>query len=78
MPLAHRVLALHDSESFAAEIVNRCAMERLIDEHNTDAAYHVNILWSLIALNPWASVFLRRRLRGERLAGAATGRAVIN
>ncbi len=75
-PLAHRVEALRDQNSFAAEHTDAKAVARLIDEHNRGAANHADTLWTLVALDAWGSVFLRERVRAERLPGAATGRMI--
>lgn len=72
--LAHRVEALRDKDSFATEVTNRKVVEHLIAEHNAGTANHADILWTLIALNVWATAFLGARVRSERLPGAATGR----
>jgi len=76
-PLAERVAVLRDKSSFAAEVTDRAAIGRIIDEHNRGVCDHTNVLWSLIALDAWAAVFLGHRVRGERLPGAATGRAIL-
>jgi asparagine synthase (glutamine-hydrolysing) len=74
--LAHRVEALRDSGSLASQVTDRASVARLIDEHNRRQANHADILWTLIALDAWASVFLGASVRSERLPGAATGRAI--
>lgn len=73
-PLAHRVAALRDKGSFAAESTNPAVVERLIDEHDRGAANHADTLWSLVALDLWANIFLGGRVRSERLPGAQTGK----
>ena len=73
-PLAHRVLALRDQGSFAAESTNPAVLARLIDEHNSGAANHADTLWSLVALDLWANIFLGASVRSERLPGAQTGK----
>jgi asparagine synthase (glutamine-hydrolysing) len=72
--LAHRVQSLRDADSFAAGVANRNVVEQLINEHNSRTANHGDILWTLIALDTWARVFLGSRVRSERLPGAATGK----
>ena len=74
--LARRVDALREPGSFAAEVTDRAAVERLIHEHNRGAANHADTLWTLIALDAWAGVFLGARVRTERLPGAATGKSL--
>jgi asparagine synthase (glutamine-hydrolysing) len=75
-PLAHRVQSLRETDSFAARVTNRKTIEQLISEHNAKTANHGDILWTLIALDVWARVFLDSRVRSERLPGAATGKAL--
>jgi asparagine synthase (glutamine-hydrolysing) len=74
--LAHRVQSLRDADSFAAGVTNRNVVEQLINEHNSRTANHGDILWTLIALDTWARVFLGSRVRSERLPGAATGKTL--
>jgi asparagine synthase (glutamine-hydrolysing) len=74
--LAHRVQSLRDADSFAAGVTNRNVIEQLINEHNSRTANHGDILWTLIALDVWAKVFLGSRVRSERLPGAATGKTL--
>lgn len=72
--LAHRVLALRDKGSFAAENTDPVVVARLIDEHDSGAANHADTLWSLVALDLWANIFLGASVRSERLPGAQTGK----
>jgi asparagine synthase (glutamine-hydrolysing) len=76
-PLAHRVQALRDKDSFSAGLFERATIEQLITAHDLGSANHANILWSLIALDSWANTFLRAHVKSERLPGAATGRAIL-
>jgi asparagine synthase (glutamine-hydrolysing) len=76
-PLAYRAQALRDPGSPAGEYVERAEVERLIAEHDRGVANHADILWSLVALDSWASTFLRGRIQSQRLPGAATGRAML-
>jgi asparagine synthase (glutamine-hydrolysing) len=73
-PLAHRVEALREQGSFSAESTNPALLARLIDEHNRGAANHADTLWSLVALDLWANIFLGASVRSERLPGAQTGK----
>ena len=73
-PLAHRVAALLDKGSFAAESTDPAVVARLIDEHNRGAANHADTLWTLVALDLWANIFLGQSVRNVRLPGAATGK----
>ena len=74
--LAHRVQSLREADSFAAQVTNRNVIEQLINEHNSRTVNHGDILWTLIALDTWARVFLGSRVRSERLPGAATGKTL--
>ena len=74
--LAHRVQSLREADSFAARVTNRNVIEQLINEHNAKTANHGDILWTLIALDTWARVFLDGPVRSERLPGAATGKTL--
>ena len=73
--LGHRVDRLRDSGSPLQEIVRGAAMDRLIDEHNHKTADHGDLLWTLIALDSWARVFLQESVRHATLPGAFTGRS---
>ena len=74
--LSHRVEALRDSGSLASQVLKRASVERLIEEHNRREANHADVLWTLVALDAWAKVFLGASVRSERLPGAATGRVL--
>lgn len=74
--LAHRVQALQDNDSFAVRVTNRNVVDQFINEHNAKIANHGDILWTLIALDVWARVFLGSRVRSERLPGAATAKTL--
>jgi asparagine synthase (glutamine-hydrolysing) len=74
--LAHRVADLRDGDSFAARVTNRNVIEQLIKEHNSRSVNHGDILWTLIALDVWAKVFLGNQVRSVRLPGAATGKTL--
>ncbi|MGH9940777.1 MAG: asparagine synthase (glutamine-hydrolyzing) [Pyrinomonadaceae bacterium] len=76
-PLAYRVQALRDRGSLAGEFVERAEVERLIAEHDRGDANHADILWSLVALDSWGSIFLGAHVQSQRLPGAATGRAML-
>jgi asparagine synthase (glutamine-hydrolysing) len=75
-PLAHRVAALRDRDSLVAQVTDQKVVDRLIVEHDSRRDNHGDILWTLVALNSWASVFLGSQVRGERLPGAATGKTL--
>ncbi len=75
-PLSHRVEALGDTGSLAAQVTDREAVSRLIDEHRAGKANHGDVLWTLLALDAWAAAFLGAQVHSERLPGAATGKAL--
>jgi asparagine synthase (glutamine-hydrolysing) len=74
--LSHRVEALGDTSSLAAQVTDREAVSRLIDEHKAGKANHGDLLWTLLALDAWAAAFLGPQVHSERLPGAATGKAL--
>jgi hypothetical protein len=49
-------------------------LDRVIAEHGSRAADHTDMLWSLIALESWATTFLRGSVGETILPGSATGR----
>ena len=75
-PLSHRVDALRDTGSLAAQVTDQKVVARLIDEHRTGKANHGDVLWTLLALDAWAAAFLGPQVHSERLPGAATGKAL--
>ena len=72
--LAERVAMLAADGAFVHRFLNRSALGRLVTEHDSRAADHTDILWSLIALESWADTFLRGSVRETILPGVATGR----
>ena len=72
--LAERVARLTADGAFVHRFLNRSALGRLVTEHDSLAADHTDILWSLIALESWADTFLRGSVRETILPGVATGR----
>jgi asparagine synthase (glutamine-hydrolysing) len=73
-PLAHRVAALGRADAFVRGLVRPAALDDAVAAHNRREADHTDILWSLIALESWATTFLRGSEREAVLPGAATGR----
>ncbi|HWX40864.1 MAG TPA: asparagine synthase (glutamine-hydrolyzing) [Blastocatellia bacterium] len=73
-PLSARVHGLLSSNSFASEVADPKRVRSLIQQHDSRQADHGNVLWSLIALETWASIFLRSRVHEFRLPGAETGK----
>jgi asparagine synthase (glutamine-hydrolysing) len=74
--LAHRVQSLREAGSFAARVTNRNVIEQLINEHNAKTANHGDILWTLIALDTWARVFLDGRCAARDYLAQHTGKAL--
>jgi asparagine synthase (glutamine-hydrolysing) len=72
--LAERVASLTADGAFVHRFLNRSALGRLVTDHDSRAADHTDILWSLIALESWADTFLRGSVRETILPGVATGR----
>jgi asparagine synthase (glutamine-hydrolysing) len=74
-PLCDRVRALTDAGAPMGEALDRGRVARLVEEHTAGRADHRVALWSLMALDAWARVFLGARMGAETLPGAARGRA---
>jgi asparagine synthase (glutamine-hydrolysing) len=74
--LAHRVEALRDSKSYASEVMNPGAIQRLVAEHNSGTKNHADILWTLVAFDAWAATFLGATVREEMLPGAESGKSL--
>jgi len=72
--LAERVAGLTADGAFVQRYLKRPALARLVAEHDSRAADHTDILWSLIALESWADTFMRGSVRATILPGVATGR----
>jgi asparagine synthase (glutamine-hydrolysing) len=72
--LGSRVERLRDPHSKLREVLNGRAIDRLIEQHNRGTADHGDILWTLIALDAWAAVFLQESIQRVHLPGALTGR----
>jgi asparagine synthase (glutamine-hydrolysing) len=72
--LAPRVAELTADGAYVHSFVRRPTLDHLVTEHNSRAADHTDILWSLIALESWANTFLRGPVRETILPGVATGR----
>jgi asparagine synthase (glutamine-hydrolysing) len=74
--LAHRVETLRDSKSYASEVMNPGAIQRLVAEHNSGTKNHADILWTLVAFDAWAATFLGATVREEMLPGAESGKSL--
>jgi asparagine synthase (glutamine-hydrolysing) len=57
-PMWERLCAVTDPGGPLAGWVDGPRLRRLVDEHGTGAADHRSVLWSLLALDAWARVFL--------------------
>ncbi|HET8654098.1 MAG TPA: asparagine synthase (glutamine-hydrolyzing) [Longimicrobiaceae bacterium] len=71
-PLARRVDELRDPQAFVQGVARAGAVDALVREHAAGAD-RTDLLWSLLALERWASVFLGPALRTEELPGRNTG-----
>jgi asparagine synthase (glutamine-hydrolysing) len=73
-PLAARIDALRGGGAFVSRATRPSVVDRLAREHLAGEADHSPLLWALVALESWASVFLGPSMRGEQLPGARTRR----
>jgi asparagine synthase (glutamine-hydrolysing) len=69
-PLSERVHALTDAGAPIAAMTEPAEVRRLVDEHAAGRADHRSALWSLLALDTWARVFLGPAVRAAVLPGA--------
>jgi len=69
--LGDRVAALTDPGAPMASALDGDEVGRRIAEHRAGTADHRVVLWSLVALDAWARVFLGPRMRAGLLPGAA-------
>jgi asparagine synthase (glutamine-hydrolysing) len=69
-PLAQRVEAIRERDSFVRGLVDERAVERLIAEHDGGAADHTDILWTLASLEVWGRCFLGAAVHSHELPGA--------
>ena len=72
--LAHRVDALRDTSCFVRTLVDGDALDTILRRRMTGEGADTDLLWTLIALEAWASTFLGPDLPVRGLPGAATGR----
>lgn len=72
-PLARRVSELRDPQAFVHGVTRPGIVEKLVQQHAAGID-HTDLLWSLLALERWADVFLGQEPREERLPGRTTGR----
>jgi len=56
--LAGRLAALREPDAFVRSIVRSDALDRVLGEHARGTADHADLLWTLLALEVWASAFL--------------------
>ena len=69
-PLGDRVASLTDAGAPMAGALERAEVARRIAEHQAGVADHRVVLWTLLALDAWARVFLGPAMREARLPGA--------
>lgn len=69
--LADRVRALAEPSGPSSGSTYPAVVRRIADEHARRAADHRTLLWSLVALDVWARVFLGPAPRPQSLPGAA-------
>jgi len=69
-PLWDRVHSLTDSGAPVGAMADPGAVRRAVEEHGSGRADHRAALWSLLALDAWARVFLGPALRTTTLPGA--------
>jgi asparagine synthase (glutamine-hydrolysing) len=74
-PLWERVRALTDPGAPIGSMADAGQVGRLVREHAGGRADHRSALWSLLALDAWARVFLGPRVRTATLPGARASAA---
>ena len=72
--LAHRVEALRDGDCFVRTLVDGRALDAVLQRRTTGEGADTDLLWTLIALERWATTFLAPELPVRGLPGASTGR----
>jgi asparagine synthase (glutamine-hydrolysing) len=60
---------LLDGGSLARAMLDRAAIERLLDDHERGRRDEANRIWTLLSLDVWHTVFLARGGPGPALAG---------
>jgi asparagine synthase (glutamine-hydrolysing) len=73
--LGARVDRLRASSAFVRGLVDGKRLDTLLTQHATGAADHADILWTLVALETWAEVFLRTSpgMQADRWRSSARG-----
>ncbi|MBX6364864.1 MAG: asparagine synthase (glutamine-hydrolyzing) [Gemmatimonadetes bacterium] len=72
--LGTRVERLREPDAFVRQVVRASALDALLDRRSEPSAAEADVLWTLIALEAWASIFLGERIEDVVLPGAHTGR----
>jgi asparagine synthetase B (glutamine-hydrolysing) len=72
--LGKRVERLRDPAAFVRTLVVPRELDVVLAEHARGEVDHADVIWSLLALETWADVFLRNRPSPHALPGARTGR----
>jgi asparagine synthase (glutamine-hydrolysing) len=73
-PLHDRLQALRDPHAFLRRYTVPSRIESLIEEHARGTVDHADVLWTLLALEAWASLFVGAALRPQTLPGATWSR----
>lgn len=72
--LGDRVERLREPDAFVRQVVRAEALDARLDGRRERSAAEADVLWTLIALETWASTFLGQRTEEVVLPGAHTGR----
>jgi asparagine synthase (glutamine-hydrolysing) len=74
--LHDRVAALRDANAFVRSVLRGDAVDRTIDEHWRRERDHTDLLWTILSLDAWGTLFLRGSLTLTELPGARTGKSL--
>jgi len=74
--LHDRVAALRDGNAFVRTVLRGDAVDRTIDEHWRRERDHTDLLWTILSLDAWGTLFLGASLTLMELPGARTGRVL--
>ncbi|MGQ0643325.1 MAG: asparagine synthase (glutamine-hydrolyzing) [Gemmatimonadaceae bacterium] len=72
--LHDRVAALRDPQTFVRCVLLGAAIDRAVDEHWRRRRDNTDLLWTLLSLDAWGSLFLGGGLAVTELPGARTGK----
>lgn len=76
-PLGRELDRIRQSDAFVRQVLRASVIDRLLMEHESGASDNADALWSLLALEVWASLFLNSDLRQYVLPGAATRNRLV-